>query len=277
MRLKDFTTLDQINTYLTKKGNNHKTYKHYTNLKGLLGMLSSKHIWLSRMDKMNDKQELEKIICSNPDVWKSTYVFSLNYNSSENLALWGLYGIPWETAVCITFPRELLIKLTKDTKVYKDTNVYSNQGNVNLHLTDVIYLGENDNRDASHTLKLNTESLNFDYYNHPFLKINRYENFVGKLKNIAWSYENEVRIHARLESARRDLEKIAIPLTDEIISNLTVMFGPWINENDIDKYKREINILSNNKLNFEKSIFSNLVEYRSACFGCEFKNAKMIV
>ena len=78
---KDLRNKDKLYEYITNKAKTHiNGYHHYTNESSMIGMCKSKHIYLSRLDKLNDKMEKLKI---NSRENKRTYIFSMTFGRNE--------------------------------------------------------------------------------------------------------------------------------------------------------------------------------------------------
>lgn len=141
---KEVRSIDELIGYLEIKGGNHRNCYHYTNKNGLNGILRSRKLHISRGDQMNDKQELTK---GDEQTWEKVYLASFNYGDEENMAMWGLYGVPHEDAIRITIPGTKIKEWISSTdKVYQVESLRS--GKYEYHelaeldrivLTDVVY------------------------------------------------------------------------------------------------------------------------------------------
>lgn len=89
--LKNIISIDDFVRFLESKGGNNRNYYNKTNKNGLKGMLKSRKLNISRGDQMNARQELTK---GDIWTWEKVYLASFNFNEEENMAMWGLYGIP---------------------------------------------------------------------------------------------------------------------------------------------------------------------------------------
>ena len=89
--IKDVQAPVGLQRYLRAKGSNHRNYLHYTNYAGLIGIIRSGYFHISSGDRMNDRQELQK---GSREMWKNIYIGSFAYGQNENMAMWGLYGLP---------------------------------------------------------------------------------------------------------------------------------------------------------------------------------------
>ena len=100
----DIKSVDSIINYLEQKGKNHRVYYHYTTWESLKKIMENKSFLLTRGNslKINDQHEANKKGVK--EVWDRTYIGSFAFGSSENMAMWGLYGLPWEDAIRIAIP-----------------------------------------------------------------------------------------------------------------------------------------------------------------------------
>ncbi len=60
---------------------------------------------------INDQHEA--LMKGSWNIWNRTYIGSFSYGSSENMAMWGLYGLPWEDAVRLEIPRVFMLNWIK--------------------------------------------------------------------------------------------------------------------------------------------------------------------
>jgi hypothetical protein len=274
MKKTSFQSLSNINElidYLEMKGKNHKNYYHYTNREGLRGMLLSKKMHISRGNQMNDKQELTK---GNLKIWENLYLASFNYGEEENMAMWGLYGVPNEDAIRITIPGKYMRNWINDIgKIY---SIASNRGETNneellnfnnIALTDVVYVTGKRNDDIFN-LKRSGDKLTVSRENH-LGRVSDHSKMTGYIKNAAWSYENEVRI--RIVTKDVDYDQIAIDIPEDVINNMKLLFGPNYNACDNIDNSRFM------KMEKEDSIFKGLVKYKEKCWFCDHEYKRRIL
>src|SRR5699024_8711748 len=99
-----FAQIDQwpaLHRFLEQKGSGHRQYSHYTTLSVLRQIVTGRQWRFGSPLLMNDQDELSRI----PSVQQRTLFFScFTFMNSENMAMWGLYGIPDDEAVRICFP-----------------------------------------------------------------------------------------------------------------------------------------------------------------------------
>ncbi len=105
---KNINSIDNLLPFLEAKGGNHDNYHHYTDIDSMLKMIDSGFFHMTRGNStmMNDQQEC--LVKGARRVWNRTYIGSFAFGESENMAMWGLYSLPWEDAVRITIPRKAM-------------------------------------------------------------------------------------------------------------------------------------------------------------------------
>lgn len=77
-----------------------------------MGILKSGFLHLTSLDslKMNDLQEKNK---GSQQERKSLFEMSFAHNN-ENMAMWGLYGIPFSESLCIILPKKAINKMVNN-------------------------------------------------------------------------------------------------------------------------------------------------------------------
>lgn len=267
----ELTNNDEILSFLKVKGGNHNCYYHYTNLSSAVNIISSQSFWLTRgnSSSMNDQHECH--FKGTDDIWDKTYLASFSFGDSENMAMWGLYCLPWEEAVRISIPKKEMKKWLDSIKViYKVEN--NNLGFPRIQptvkfektLADIVYI---DGRKESKSSKLfwGNRTIKLDKTK-TLENISSCPKMTGYIKNAAWKYENEVRINIKFAETI-GCEKIAVAIPSEIIDAMEITTGPYF-KGDITDYIRKNNL--DNMLNIKvvKSGFKDLVNYRTLCSLC---------
>lgn len=279
--LDEVKSIAELTSFLESKGENHRNYYHYTNKTGLIGMLKSRKLHLSRGDQMNDKQELTK---GDIQTWEKIYLASFNYGEEENMAMWGLYGVPHEDAIRITIPGKMIREWINSVK-----RIYSVESNSlgefsyleipefeRIKLTDVIYVTGKRYDVTDFSLRRSRDRIVVKR-DGSLAYVSDSTAMTGYIKNAAWSYENEVRI--RVETREDDCgNKVAIDIPDEVIKSFELLFGPGYQGDEqyrsngfesVDSYSSKNNNVRNGILKHEYSVFKNLVNYREKCWFCE--------
>ncbi len=270
---REFNEVENMIEYLQTKGSNHKMYYHYTNLDNAINIIKSGYWHLSLGDAMNDKHELTK---GTVEKWRKTYISSFAYGNGENMAMWGLYGLPWEDAVRIGIPGILMKEWISNVEnfffINKKTDnsfEYERGSVIKPLLTDVAYVtGKND--DINYRIVRDRDAIRLTN-ERTFSRINNLDKITGYIKNAAWSYENEVRIKVELEEAMVN-SKIAIKISEDVLNNLELTAGPWIMDN-LSELTTERLMRKNCDFEFKEcnySSFRRLVDLRNVCSFCNY-------
>ncbi|MFI3171371.1 MAG: hypothetical protein R3Y58_03225 [Eubacteriales bacterium] len=267
--------LDDMTAYLQKKGMNHQMYYQYTNLENAINIIQSGYWHLSLGDIMNDKQELKK---GTEDKWNKTYISSFSYGAGENIAMWGIYCIPWSDAVRIGIRgkhmRDWISNIESIYLVNREANnrfEYSDEIKIKPILTDIGYISL---EGSEYSIKRGKDKIEFET---PlsFSEINTCDKITGYIKNAAWSYENEVRIKIELKDEIMN-QTIAIKIPEEIRNGFELTAGPWCVE--------VVKSMANNKLRlknlqfefaaYNDSLFRGLVDLKNICSYCNYTYEK---
>ena len=96
----------------------------------------------------------------------------------------------------------------------------------------------------------------------------RIPELTGYIKDMAWSYEKEIRIKAEFENVR-NIKRVAIPLTDEVIDAMTITASPLFEGDLHAELEREIA----RQVKTDASIFTHRLNIKTICQGCEYKLA----
>lgn len=262
--LKDVVTVDELVAYLQRKGSNRHVYTHYTTLGGLQNILNSKRWFLSRGDNASMNDQHEWMYTGSQLHWAKTYILCFSASSKENMAMWGLYGIPATQAISIRIPRKAILQWLDSIKTVEGVRFvdgkpsYTKLAKPNsLVMHDVAYTSEDN-------IRLRNERIPHKQV-HDF-RLN-HEQLTGYIKDVAWEYEYEVRLQA---SYLDDMKytHVALPVTDELISSFEVMCGPNFTEE-----KQLVKLLQTHQI--EKPItyskFTDLLRYRSLCDLCAYE------
>lgn len=193
--------------------------------------------------------------------WNKTYIGSFSFGAAENMAMWGLYGLPWEDAVRIAIPQKAMLNWIDgiDTVYLWDKNG-SQPISAKICLSDMVYVS---GQSYSNKLQLTHRDSTFDTTNKRGLYgVSSDPRMTGHIKNYAWKYENEVRLHIRLTQST-GFEKILVKIPPSVLSEITVTTGPsFVYKGD------DLQQLLWAEGRIENSGFENLVKYRPLCSLC---------
>lgn len=283
MEFKEIDSVEHLRAFLLERGKGHHNYRHYSTLDGIYGMLKSGYLWLSRGDQMNDRQELTK---GDSREWEKIYIASFAFGKSENVAMWGIYGLPHNEAACISFPSYKFSKWIPGISAVFDPkkNYQKIECEFEIQLTDVVYIGGfrgakdqvlkwNDNK-----LQVN-DLANIDDFEY----ISGESQMTGFIKNYAWSYENEVRIRIKVNTPINN-ERIAIKIPEYFFEGLEneekvrITYGPW--DKSARKEKKTVKFedalrsdicigFRYDQIEKKSSDFMNLVMLNETCKCCQ--------
>jgi|GEM_PF-707328 len=270
----EYNTIDLLLEYMKDSGKRHNTYHHYTNFEAIKKILASKTLLLSRIDTMNDKQELKKI--SLPNVaWESAFSISFTYGTKENMALWGLYAIPGEYGARISIDQKDLIKMISSNirlKSFGDNrHIKSINDDFEIDLFEVLYASN-----YSSSKEYNYKYLIRDkvYFSNKYIgslddESSDARKLVGTFKNEAWSYEQEVRLRVKFNN-KSSCKKIILDMSDIDFSKITITFSPWVGSDAKSRLRSFINNLGSEykSIKYSSSDFTDLVTYRDKCDYC---------
>lgn len=269
MNLDDVQTIAELCAFSKEKARTHRNYYHYTNWNSFELIMQGKSFLLTRGNSLSINDQHEYLMKGSIEEWNKTYIGSFSFGTSENMAMWGLYGMPWEDAVRICIPKNAMLKWVDSIdKVYvwKDAKKTGNIENADINLVDIIYsFGKDDLKDIANSTNVNlsrdTKSINTS--GRPGLHyVNSDPQITGYIKNYAWNYEKEVRMRIHLPFGV-GTEKVMVDIPDEVLSEITVTTGPSFTYRDSELYKK---LRSQGRI--KESDFENLLNYRPLCKMC---------
>lgn len=199
---------------------------HYTSSDIARKIISGRKMQLGNPVNMNDGLEFSS---PNMDCSK-IYFASFSIENSENIAMWSMYGQPWEDGVKISIPKKTFMKwVDKIKRVYHvDPNTYENiiespieENKFKPSISRVAYVEWDVNGDVS-VIKCGEQAQN------KLLKMIDKNVLTGLIKDAAWSYEKEIRLRVDLSEVTDD-KKVAIDIPDEIIRSMIITTGPRFN------------------------------------------------
>lgn len=255
--------IGQIIEILEKKGGNHNSYYHYTTWDSFEKIAMNRSFLFTRGNalSMNDQHEPQK---GSWEIWNKTYIGSFSFGSAENMAMWGLYGLPWEDAVRLEIPKEQMIQWVKSINFVTLWNGTDGRivSNCNVTLADIIYI---DGKVGSTDIRLSRANTSKSIAKFPELHgIASDPRMTGYIKNYAWHYENEVRLKIELPH-NVGYDKIKVNVPAELIDSIKVTTGPNFQWKD-SKFLDELDAAGRVK----PSGFTNLLRYRSICSMCRY-------
>lgn len=244
---------------------------HYTTLPTVISMFKSKTWHLGNAENMNDNLEYEN---GDKRRWRNIFFSSFMAEDKESIGMWSMYSQPWEKGVKITIPRAAARKWIRNIKEISEIDLASKQltGNTmvinqeDLRLSAVAY----SNADSHTGTKNDKDILRWsNVSNNNIINAVRIPELTGYIKDMAWSYEKEMRIRAEFNNIH-DYRRIAISLPEEVMDTMTITASPLFKGNLVDELQREIS----HQLNVEKSLFTGRLNIRTICEGCDYNTQK---
>lgn len=307
-KTKSFNDGSEFAMFLEGQASKHNHFHHYTSMRCLEMILKNRTIKLTRGNSksLNDWHEAE--VKGDPFYWNKTYIgcFSFDDNNdsdinnydSENMAMWGIYGLPSNEAIRFSLNKDIMFSfidnykkiidkinhkevLLTDNNDDSDTDFIFLDGDKQnkietkdidfIGLTDVFYVKGTNNDIVS--VKQNHYSLpiNFELEDsadlHKFLQN---WNFTGYVKNNTWSYEKETRIILRLKGIK-EKENLFMEIPEKVINSFQITLGPSFYKSLLDKsgddvilevIKDNLSKFGINKNNVRRSLFAGQINYK---------------
>ena len=260
-KMNEVQNVENLIQYLQQKGQNHKYYYHYTTWDSFEKIYQNKSFLLTRGNSLNINDQHEALMKGSYYIWNKTYIGSFSHGSSENMAMWGLYGQPPQDAIRIAIPKAAMLEWVKAIeKVYIWNGEPINPTQAKIALTDIVYAsGES----YSGNLNLYRGSEVISTKNISGLRfVDRDKKMTRYIKNIAWRYENEVRLRIELPDCYLS-EKIMIDVPEIVLNSMTIMKGPSFEPKNSELY---LQLREYGRI--EESTFTHLLKFRSLCDYC---------
>lgn len=265
-----FDTIDNLNDlkkYLDSGArlNNSQYLYQYTTISALVNMLRSKTMHLSNAKYMNDQLEYQN---GTPDIWENLFFSCFMMEEDESIGMWGMYAQPWREGVKISIPKDALKRWVKETKelieISQETKqptgrVISDTDAFKIWMSAVAY----SNFDGLN-LKGDEEILRCGGQENKILKkVPHQPELTGYIKDMAWSYEREVRVKTQFDNSA-GFERVAIRMPDYIIESMVITPSPLFEGDLVDRIENEIRL----QMKTSTSKFVGKLKIRSACDSC---------
>lgn len=262
LKYKDISDISELMGYLEQKGRNHEYYYHYTSWDSFAKIYEGESFLLTRGNSLSINDQHEALMKGAWEEWNKTYIGSFSYGHAENMAMWGLYGLPAEDAIRIAISRKAMnIWINDIHDVYLWENGPVSRISGEIHLSDIVYVNGKSN---SNDLQLTNSNYTIWTTTKVGLHgVDRDPRMTGYIKNYAWRYENEVRLHIHL-TRNTGYEKIMIKIPPAVLNTIEITTGPSFRYKSDALYKR---LYEEGKIN--PSSFTNLVHYRPLCSFCQ--------
>ena len=246
---------------------------HYTSV-GVAMKIIRHRLWhLGKAQYMNDELEYDT---GDASLWERLFFASFMGEDKESIAMWSMYGQPWEKGVKLSIPKKSLQKWMKDTQTVHEIslNDYLPTGRAEtveksaLRVSAVAYSNCQDLGDE------NEEILRWSTAVNKKMRINpaNIGGLTGYVKNKAWAYEKEFRIMLAQDSCH-GYQRAAIEVPDYVMDSMGITPGPLF-EGDCRQILAEALPTG---LQITDSLFKNKLNIRSICSKCEYKTGNQHV
>jgi hypothetical protein len=195
---------------------------HYTKSKAVEGILQSKQWYMNSPQKMNDGLELIHLEDANVD---NLFFCSFLEEDKENLAMWSMYSQPWEEGILIRIPIEKMKEWNNSNpSIYsadsKEHKAIKKLDNAQLTFHSVAYTNA-DSKEFGEQEILKCG----DKDNMQFNDIHRYRELAGYIKDMAWSYEKEIRLRVDAPDIET-YDAVMLDIPQDIIDSFHFVTGP---------------------------------------------------
>lgn len=199
-RLKDCVSSSRaLSEALQENGSAHKNYKTYTSMERALGLLQSGQLYLFDGSKWNDTCDQKAMRA------KGTFAKSFSWSTTENIAMWMLYGGSKgkKGAMLNFYPsmiEELMSSKTIDLGRFESNGIFNAAATLSapddyrIFITDVIYTEDCKNEKVKLTLGDAHITANKAVLDDDNIFCKKYP----------WSYERECRLVVTLSEKQKE-------------------------------------------------------------------------
>lgn len=223
---------------------------HYTSYDVASKILSNRMFHLNNPLNMNDGLEFS----SDAMDPSKLYFTSFSLENSENIAMWSMYGQPWEKGVKISIPKKKFMEWGKQIKTIYNVNPDTYEAILSEPISEesfspsisrVAYVEWGDLGDVRVISCGNAKNERLKKVDAQLL--------TGLIKDSAWSYEKEIRLRVDLKNKSK-ASRIAVAIPEDVIDSIVVTTGPRFD-------KKFLDIVSLKSTHVEKSIFDGKLNY----------------
>lgn len=272
MDFKKITQTSALIEYLDsyERLSNSKEVYHYTTISSAVSIIKNMCWHLGTAKCKNDKLEYER---GDELRWKNLFFSSFMCEAKESIGMWSMYSQPWKDGVKISIPTKLFKKWIKEVKEItiidsinkkQDGNIITvDKQKTKLWLSAVAYHSVINHSDKNkEILKWSTVE------NRNFFDILQNSELTGYIKDEAWAYEKEIRIKCEMDNIDGYIKKIAIPIPEYVINNMTITAGPLFKWNLQERLCEEISC----QIKCNTSKFTDKLSIDSKCSRCLYTN-----
>lgn len=190
-RLSEAKSVDELIKYLDAR--RHNFYHHFTTFAKLEQVLLNANFRFTQDSGKNDMHEYK--VKESPERRDKILSVSLSWGDEDNMAMWAMYGIPWEDAVRISMTGKAVKRWLKIIQKY--VNETDDADCAKLH--DIVYyqglIGEGPYTywNKNNSLLLHNQRKG-KIENEIFGEIVRPDKMTSYVKNSAWKQEQESRL-----------------------------------------------------------------------------------
>ena len=228
----------------------------YTRLETIERIIESRKWKLNKPENMNDRYEYEMF----RGYWHGKYYSCFMDTKNESVAMWAMYGQPWEDGIRIGIPKREFKKWIRNINIVEDESG-SIIWNAKTYFASILYINDN----PSEGIILGNNSKNTSFYPYDYKK-----KLAGYIKDKAWDYEKEVRIHVFAPDFYGD--SVYVPIPDSLIESIAITTGPRFNET---KHLTKLYGITGINTKIDNSKFRSKLHW-VYCDDCEIKKKKSI-
>ena len=266
-KLEELTTPSELVSYLNspRRIQNSRYLYQYTTISALVNMIRTRTMHLGNAQYMNDQLEYQN---GSKDVWNNLFFTCFMMEDDESIGMWSMYAQPWRDGIKISIPKDILkkwvsevdeiIEISQETKrptrrklsnldqfrVWISAVAYSNAEGINL-------------KKAQEFLQVGTVKNELIHNPHTLPEL------TGYIKDMAWSYEKELRIKAQFDNWQ-GFQRVAINLPDYVINSMIITASPLFEGDLTTRLKEAIE----EQLGVGTSKFTGKLSIRKACDNC---------
>ena len=258
-----------------KRIDGKKMLHQYTNIGAAINIIKSHEFYLGAPSNMNDVLEYKNFASKN---WDDLFFTCFMENEAESIAMWSQYAQPWDDGIRLSISAEKVKEWLNSITVINSANPITKETDGLFRLENsrfiksihmVAYTNEDDINDTKEKLTISVGNAKNDKLE----KLNGEEKLCGYDKNVAWSYEKEIRFRIQIENEKDNtssnkIRGIRIAIPDDVIKSIVIMKGPRVQE-DSEEWKKLIELLNKEGLNHPtESIFKGKLQ-NMACDRCK--------
>lgn len=269
---KDINNAEDLVRYLcddVKRLSNSGYIYHYTKLSSLIKIIKNKRLLLANAADMNDKLEFKN---GDMNKWPNIFFSSFMTEDRESIGMWSMYAQPWDKGVKIAIPsniaRNWIHSISEIEEISKTDNTPTGRkvliDNNQLKLASVVYSNTDSLTKKDVVEKLCWSNVvNTNFKNAAYRK-----ELTGYIKDMAWSYEKEIRIRVEFNNLE-GFEKVSINIPDEVIESMIITASPLF-EGDLST---ELLNETECQLSTDNSLFKERLNIKTICQTCELRLA----